>query len=243
MKTGFTCASGYNVVASATRDGHRLIAIVLGAVSRQKRSERATELLEAGFAHLTGVAAPDNIGHEALAALNANAGVHANASAPIKITPVALGALEVNAGEAAAPPEDIARQLRSRKCRGYGGFAKKETEPAVGEADMEDDADHGVTSSITPPTPQRPVPAVAAKVPSAATTVPLPKKAAAVPPPKTAAPKVPAPKSPVTTAVIQPPAKQQSVAHRTAAIPAKQRVAKPVPVPPTQQQALPINGN
>src|ERR1039458_7229800 len=31
MKTGFICASGYNVVASATRNGRRLIAIVLGA--------------------------------------------------------------------------------------------------------------------------------------------------------------------------------------------------------------------
>jgi D-alanyl-D-alanine carboxypeptidase len=27
MKTGFTCGAGYNVVASATRDGRRLIAV------------------------------------------------------------------------------------------------------------------------------------------------------------------------------------------------------------------------
>ena len=31
MKTGFTCASGYNMVASAERDGRRLIGIVLGS--------------------------------------------------------------------------------------------------------------------------------------------------------------------------------------------------------------------
>ena len=30
MKTGFICASGYNVVATATRNGRRLIAVVLG---------------------------------------------------------------------------------------------------------------------------------------------------------------------------------------------------------------------
>ena len=30
MKTGFICDSGFNIVASATRDGHRLIAVVLG---------------------------------------------------------------------------------------------------------------------------------------------------------------------------------------------------------------------
>jgi D-alanyl-D-alanine carboxypeptidase len=31
FKTGFICASGYNLVGSATRDGRRLIAVVLGA--------------------------------------------------------------------------------------------------------------------------------------------------------------------------------------------------------------------
>ncbi|MCJ9735991.1 D-alanyl-D-alanine carboxypeptidase family protein, partial [Bradyrhizobium sp. PRIMUS42] len=33
FKTGFICASGYNLVASATRNGRRLIAVVLGASS------------------------------------------------------------------------------------------------------------------------------------------------------------------------------------------------------------------
>ena len=33
MKTGFICASGFNLVASATRNGKRLIAVVLGAPS------------------------------------------------------------------------------------------------------------------------------------------------------------------------------------------------------------------
>jgi D-alanyl-D-alanine carboxypeptidase len=50
MKTGFICASGYNVVASATHDGKRLIAVVLGAPSSAARSVKAAELLERGFA-------------------------------------------------------------------------------------------------------------------------------------------------------------------------------------------------
>jgi D-alanyl-D-alanine carboxypeptidase len=49
MKTGFICASGYNVVASATRNGRRLIAIVLGAWSGGARSQKAGQLLERGF--------------------------------------------------------------------------------------------------------------------------------------------------------------------------------------------------
>ena len=51
FKTGFICASGYNLVGSATRNGKRLIAVVLGASSGQMRAVRATQLLERGFAN------------------------------------------------------------------------------------------------------------------------------------------------------------------------------------------------
>jgi D-alanyl-D-alanine carboxypeptidase len=50
FKTGFICASGYNLMASATRDGRRLIAVVLGASSGQMRAVRAAQLLDSGFA-------------------------------------------------------------------------------------------------------------------------------------------------------------------------------------------------
>jgi len=49
MKTGFICASGYNIVASATRNGRRLIAVVLGAYSGATRAQEAAQLLERGF--------------------------------------------------------------------------------------------------------------------------------------------------------------------------------------------------
>ncbi len=49
MKTGFICASGFNLVASATRNGRRLIAVVLGAYSGSARSLEAAKLLERGF--------------------------------------------------------------------------------------------------------------------------------------------------------------------------------------------------
>ena len=49
LKTGFTCDSGYNVIATATRDGHKLAAIVLGEPSGAARSLRAANLLEHGF--------------------------------------------------------------------------------------------------------------------------------------------------------------------------------------------------
>jgi D-alanyl-D-alanine carboxypeptidase len=49
FKTGFICASGYNLVASATRNGKRLIAVVLGASSGQARAIKAVQMLERGF--------------------------------------------------------------------------------------------------------------------------------------------------------------------------------------------------
>ncbi len=51
LKTGFICDSGFNVVASATRDGTRLMAVVLGEPSSNDRTVRAASLLEHGFQH------------------------------------------------------------------------------------------------------------------------------------------------------------------------------------------------
>jgi D-alanyl-D-alanine carboxypeptidase len=52
LKTGFICDSGFNVVASATRDGRRLMAVVLGEPSGGERNIRAASLLEHGFQQL-----------------------------------------------------------------------------------------------------------------------------------------------------------------------------------------------
>jgi D-alanyl-D-alanine carboxypeptidase len=49
IKTGFTCDSGFNVVASATRDGQKLVAVVLGEPSGRDRTVRAATLLDHGF--------------------------------------------------------------------------------------------------------------------------------------------------------------------------------------------------
>lgn len=50
MKTGFVCASGFNLIGSATRNGRTLVAVVLGAKSQQARAEIAADLLAQGFA-------------------------------------------------------------------------------------------------------------------------------------------------------------------------------------------------
>ena len=49
LKTGFTCDSGFNVIATASRDGRRIIAVILGEASSAERNVRAASALEYGF--------------------------------------------------------------------------------------------------------------------------------------------------------------------------------------------------
>ena len=50
MKTGFTCAAGFNIVASATQGGRKLIAIILGAPNVHSRAMMAATLFDRAFA-------------------------------------------------------------------------------------------------------------------------------------------------------------------------------------------------
>lgn len=61
IKTGYTRASGYNLMATAEREGNRIITIVLGGRTGKARDEHVEELLEAAFQaiELTAPAAPD----------------------------------------------------------------------------------------------------------------------------------------------------------------------------------------
>lgn len=54
MKTGFVCNSGFNLVATATRDGHRLGAVIFGANSGKHRADLAEMLLVDGFSRPPG---------------------------------------------------------------------------------------------------------------------------------------------------------------------------------------------
>ncbi len=49
MKTGYTNASGYNLAASAVRDGKRLITIVLGGRTTATRNTHVADLMDTGF--------------------------------------------------------------------------------------------------------------------------------------------------------------------------------------------------
>ena len=49
IKTGYTVAAGFNLVASAERGGKRIIATVFGGTSTAQRNDRVAQLLDIGF--------------------------------------------------------------------------------------------------------------------------------------------------------------------------------------------------
>ena len=54
LKTGHTEEAGYCLVASAERDGYRLISVVMGAASEKAREQETTKLLQYGFRYFRG---------------------------------------------------------------------------------------------------------------------------------------------------------------------------------------------
>ncbi|HEX5413539.1 MAG TPA: D-alanyl-D-alanine carboxypeptidase family protein [Terriglobia bacterium] len=52
MKTGYTAASGFNIVTSAVRNHHRLLGVVMGGRTARARDHRMVALLNTGFADI-----------------------------------------------------------------------------------------------------------------------------------------------------------------------------------------------
>jgi D-alanyl-D-alanine carboxypeptidase len=75
MKTGFTCAAGWNLVASASQGGRKLIAVILGAPNLRSRTIMAAALFDRGFA---GIDRPS----KSLADLAAQTSMNSPAAAP-----------------------------------------------------------------------------------------------------------------------------------------------------------------
>jgi D-alanyl-D-alanine carboxypeptidase len=57
IKTGFTSASGFNLVASATRNGYRVIGVMFGGTSAGARDRKLAGMMDQGFAVLSGAPA------------------------------------------------------------------------------------------------------------------------------------------------------------------------------------------
>ncbi|MDP4003135.1 D-alanyl-D-alanine carboxypeptidase family protein [Methylobacterium sp. NEAU K] len=58
MKTGFICSGGFNVVATASRNGRRVITIVMGQPSPRERDVKAADLFDYAFTQDAGWTSP-----------------------------------------------------------------------------------------------------------------------------------------------------------------------------------------
>ena len=52
LKTGYYTVAGFSIAATASRNGQRVVAVVMGSTDRKVRDERARQLIERGFSAL-----------------------------------------------------------------------------------------------------------------------------------------------------------------------------------------------
>lgn len=142
MKTGFTCGSGYNVVATATREGRRLGVVILGALTRNGRSKRAKDLLEAGFAYVEG----NDVEIDGQA-----------------LKTVSLDQVPVSHG-AETPAHDLTRITRTRKCGNrVARRGRQLARPTIVTVKRPSLADGPVAGAVAAGVISTPTPRVAAK--------------------------------------------------------------------------------
>ena len=140
IKTGYIRESGFNLTASAVRNGHRLIAVVFGGSSAVQRDNYMANLLDDGFRRIQGQPV-------ATASLSSpqgrKPGVQTVAVAP----------------EPPAPPANIGElsetQAASEAVAEESGVETAATEPAPGEMTGEGDMDFA--EPVPAPAPVKPV--------------------------------------------------------------------------------------
>jgi D-alanyl-D-alanine carboxypeptidase (penicillin-binding protein 5/6) len=84
LKTGYTTAGGYSMIATAKRNGRRVIAVVLGSLDWKTRDARATELLAKGFAALPALPPPPPVVTNAVVAQLPPAALMAEEPPPVE---------------------------------------------------------------------------------------------------------------------------------------------------------------
>ncbi|MGR3539845.1 MAG: D-alanyl-D-alanine carboxypeptidase family protein [Hasllibacter sp.] len=198
IKTGYTRAAGFNLVASAERGGERVIATVFGGESGAWRNARVAELLDMGFAR-----APS----------------HVAVRRPERVDLAAAGGVPGGAARTIRPSGAVSRSIRPVGRPGGDPVLTVEMqdliEEAVGVALLEPEADAAelvepprdapVVADAAEPAEPAQDPAVLADAP--APTAPRPEPRAAAPVALAAAAPAPepaAPPAPVVAAIAEP---------------------------------------
>lgn len=139
IKTGYVYASGYNLTASAVRNGQRLIGVVFGGQTTVSRNQQMAKLLDAGFASLrdprvasmiarnraqmaAGLAPTENAATTATSSAAAQARVVASVTQNRNVAPVTQNRAAANSNAAPntsavirAAEQKIAQQQAQRK--------------------------------------------------------------------------------------------------------------------------------
>lgn len=144
IKTGYTRASGFNLMASAKRDGRRVIAIMLGGNTAKSRNAHVEALVEAAFASLNSPEHTDDPEKQnRLVFANVATPVHPNDAAEPMLNGKRLSVLIAEGGADDEDGSDIARD------NGTPVKVEPEPQPVAREASL-----------ATPAPPSRPEPAV-----------------------------------------------------------------------------------
>jgi D-alanyl-D-alanine carboxypeptidase len=127
LKTGYTRASGFNLAASAVRDGRRLVAVVVGGRSAGTRDAIMVELLDRGFDR-----APQRPAGEALVARQEPQSAKPSAGQP----EVVVASLDTTASDAtvvvpSVRPKRMAKPTTAKAASKRSGKPAKKTTKAA----------------------------------------------------------------------------------------------------------------
>jgi D-alanyl-D-alanine carboxypeptidase len=113
IKTGYTDASGFNLVASAKRGGRRLIGVVFGGQTGTARDRQMARLLDAGFARTPGSSGVELAELPEQSEIDDGAAKGRTARTPVKRQAVAHAAARVQTAAGDSDDEDWAIELGS----------------------------------------------------------------------------------------------------------------------------------
>ena len=141
MKTGYTNKSRYSLVATANRENHHLIAVVLGAASKDVRANVATDMLNRGFEMVAGMpgervityttAAPVNNVPQTVTYSASGAASTTTYSAPVQSTvPTTFGAAYNAATAQTAPIANTSNNAPGNAGVQFGAFSSRDAATA-----------------------------------------------------------------------------------------------------------------
>ena len=220
IKTGYTHAAGFNLVASAMRDGRRLIGVVMGASSSGTRSLLMTSMLDQAFSGsditVASLDEPEIPPQPALAPHWASALAPVSPAAAAEVMPVRpvrtaraaptrANRKEVKKTQAVAARSGSGKQLANR------APAKTAAKPAAAKSRTNVKANaSAILASAKAPVKARPAPAQVRKAGAARPAAAAPKGRPAV----------------ASAATAKPAAKPAKTAKAAASTPPKRRVAE-----------------